>query len=110
MADGQRRLVAVSNRVGPLNDEGKAGGLAVGLPEPEEEATNAAAKPAAAAAGDGLGELEGRHQALLATAASGRSKCCPVAGFQESMTFLPRSPLRCLPMIQSTSNSGAVSS
>jgi trehalose 6-phosphate synthase len=31
MADGQRRLVAVSNRVGPLNDEGKAGGLAVGL-------------------------------------------------------------------------------
>ncbi|MCP3056063.1 alpha,alpha-trehalose-phosphate synthase (UDP-forming) [Aurantimonas marianensis] len=31
MAEGQRRLVAVSNRVGPLNDEGKAGGLAVGL-------------------------------------------------------------------------------
>ncbi|TFF24960.1 trehalose-6-phosphate synthase [Jiella endophytica] len=31
MAEGHRRLVAVSNRVGPLNDEGKAGGLAVGL-------------------------------------------------------------------------------
>ena len=31
MADARRRLVAVSNRVGPLNDEGKAGGLAVGL-------------------------------------------------------------------------------
>ncbi|MCB8838786.1 trehalose-6-phosphate synthase [Aurantimonas sp. VKM B-3413] len=31
MAEGQRRLVCVSNRVGPLSDEGKAGGLAVGL-------------------------------------------------------------------------------
>lgn len=31
MAEGQGRLVAISNRVGPLNDEGKAGGLAVGL-------------------------------------------------------------------------------
>jgi trehalose 6-phosphate synthase len=31
MADRQRRLVVVSNRVGPLDDEGKAGGLAVGL-------------------------------------------------------------------------------
>ena len=26
-----QRLVVVSNRVGPLDDEGKAGGLAVGL-------------------------------------------------------------------------------
>ena len=31
MAEGHRRLVAVSNRVGPLDDGGKAGGLAVGL-------------------------------------------------------------------------------
>ncbi|KAA0972113.1 trehalose-6-phosphate synthase [Aureimonas fodinaquatilis] len=31
MTGTQRRLVVVSNRVGPLNDEGKAGGLAVGL-------------------------------------------------------------------------------
>ncbi|SJZ79364.1 alpha,alpha-trehalose-phosphate synthase (UDP-forming) [Consotaella salsifontis] len=31
MAEKQRRLVVVSNRVGPLKDEGKAGGLAVGL-------------------------------------------------------------------------------
>ena len=31
MSDSGRRLVFVSNRVGPLSDEGKAGGLAVGL-------------------------------------------------------------------------------
>lgn len=31
MTDGSGRLVVVSNRVGPLSDEGKAGGLAVGL-------------------------------------------------------------------------------
>ncbi|KQT82193.1 trehalose-6-phosphate synthase [Aurantimonas sp. Leaf443] len=31
MSGAKRRLVAVSNRVGPLTDEGKAGGLAVGL-------------------------------------------------------------------------------
>lgn len=31
MTDRQKRLVVVSNRVGPLSDEGKAGGLAVGL-------------------------------------------------------------------------------
>ncbi|MCQ8782015.1 alpha,alpha-trehalose-phosphate synthase (UDP-forming) [Mangrovibrevibacter kandeliae] len=31
MAEGKGRLVVVSNRVGPLSDEGKAGGLAVGL-------------------------------------------------------------------------------
>ncbi|WP_019996776.1 alpha,alpha-trehalose-phosphate synthase (UDP-forming) [Aureimonas ureilytica] len=31
MADTNQRLVVVSNRVGPLSDEGKAGGLAVGL-------------------------------------------------------------------------------
>jgi len=31
MKDANQRLVVVSNRVGPLSDEGKAGGLAVGL-------------------------------------------------------------------------------
>ncbi|MER0237160.1 trehalose-6-phosphate synthase [Fulvimarina sp. MAC8] len=31
MADSNPRLVAVSNRVGPLSDEGQAGGLVVGL-------------------------------------------------------------------------------
>ncbi|MEF2073128.1 alpha,alpha-trehalose-phosphate synthase (UDP-forming) [Consotaella aegiceratis] len=31
MTEEQHRLVVVSNRVGPLKDEGKAGGLAVGL-------------------------------------------------------------------------------
>ncbi|RFC62094.1 trehalose-6-phosphate synthase [Fulvimarina endophytica] len=31
MAETQSRLVAVSNRVGPLSDEGQAGGLVVGL-------------------------------------------------------------------------------
>ena len=31
MAEQSGRLVVVSNRVGPLSDEGKAGGLAVGL-------------------------------------------------------------------------------
>ena len=31
MSGEAKRLVVVSNHVGPLNDEGKAGGLAVGL-------------------------------------------------------------------------------